>query len=321
MYLIEKFREQIEKNENKELVKKLKLEISKWIFKLNEDIKLYELIIKFTTFKEKMSENFEYLQEIKNTKEIEKETEEEKKNNAKKIKLCELSKEKSVTAEELGYEGKKFSGQILFLAYIYSTFSEKDVDLYLNIKNTNALVWYHSFYLSAVEYKKIILIEEPVGKNFLSELCYLFLMRLDNEQEIENLNFFNDRFLPMLTELNNSSFFCNEKLTFLEKRTEVINLLDTVFSNMFKTKVHKSLEKNVIAYKDEIKIIIKALPIIVTTPDFIFHRIVQKFYLTVCRTHQSIRSTNIFGAFFLLHFFTATQIYLVFEDLNKYLQF
>jgi hypothetical protein len=319
MDLIEKFNEQIIKKENKHLVKKLKIDIAKWIFKLNEDIDLYKLILNFTSNEEKQSEDFNYLQDIINGLELNEEKDKDGPVN-KKIKLSKISSG-SFTVEELGYDPKKFNGQLLFLIYIYSTFCEKDVDLYSNIRNSNSLFWYNYFYALTINCKKDILNDYPKGKLFLSELCYIFLMRLDYDKERETFIFFKNTFKPMLEKLKNSNLFTDEKSDFLSKRNEVTNLLETVFCNMFRTRVHHSLEKNVNAFKDEINLIIKALPLIVTTPDCIFHRIVDKFYLTICRTHQSIRSDNIFGAFFLLHFFTATQIYLVFEDLEKYFEF
>ena len=58
MDLIEKFNEEVVKKENKELTKKLKFDTAEWIYKLNEDVDLYKLLVNFTTYKEKELEEF-----------------------------------------------------------------------------------------------------------------------------------------------------------------------------------------------------------------------------------------------------------------------
>jgi len=325
MDLIEKFNEEVVKKENKELTKKLKFDTAEWIYKLNEDVDLYKLLVNFTTYNEKELEEFEYSQITKKNEEVEEEEEEEEEgekrnNNNKKMKLIKISKD-ALLVEDLGFDSNKFIGQLLFLSYTYSTFSQNDVDLYPNIKNSNSLVWYYYFFESSLKFKNPNFIENKNRKTFLSELCYLYLIRLDCEMEKEIFNLFLNTFKPMLEKLKASNLFTVQHSNSLVKRNEVTNLLRTVFCNMFKTRVDDSLKNNVLSYKEEIDIIISALPLIVTNPSFIFHRIVDKFFLTVGRAHQSIRSNNIVGAFFLLHFFTSTQIYLVVEDLNKYFEF
>ena len=144
MDLIEKFNEEVVKKENKELTKKLKFDTAEWIYKLNEDVDLYKLLVNFTTYKEKELEEFEYSQITKKNEEVEEEEEEGEKrnnNNNKKMKLIKTSKD-ALLVEDLGFDSNKFIGQLLFLSYTYSTFSQNDVDLYPNIKNSNSLVWY-----------------------------------------------------------------------------------------------------------------------------------------------------------------------------------
>ena len=119
MDLIEKFNEEVVKKENKELTKKLKFDTAEWIYKLNEDVDLYKLLVNFTTYKEKELEEFEYSQITKKNEEVEEEEEEEgekrNNNNNKKMKLIKTSKD-ALLVEDLGFDSNKFIGQLLFLS-------------------------------------------------------------------------------------------------------------------------------------------------------------------------------------------------------------
>ena len=127
MDLIEKFNEEVVKKENKELTKKLKFDTAEWIYKLNEDVDLYKLLVNFTTYKEKELEEFEYSQITKKNEEVEEEEEEGEKrnnNNNKKMKLIKTSKD-ALLVEDLGFDSNKFIGQLLFLSCTLTAHSHK----------------------------------------------------------------------------------------------------------------------------------------------------------------------------------------------------
>ena len=116
MDLIEKFNEEVVKKENKELTKKLKFDTAEWIYKLNEDVDLYKLLVNFTTYKEKELEEFEYSQITKKNEEVEEEEEEGEKrnnNNNKKMKLIETSKD-ALLVEDLGFIQINLLGNFYF---------------------------------------------------------------------------------------------------------------------------------------------------------------------------------------------------------------